>query len=71
LKGKRVTSSIVLTFLIIVAILASSINVIVDYQWFNELGYLPIYFTKLVAILKLMVPTFLVVFVVLILYYKS
>lgn len=71
MKGKRVTSSIILTILIIVAVLASSINILVDYQWFNEVGYLPIYFTKLIAILKLMVPTFLVVFIVLILYYKS
>jgi len=71
MKKRGVITSIVLLLLVIIAVLSSSIGIIIDYQWFNELGYLSVYFTKLVAILKLMAPTFLVVFLVLTFYYKS
>lgn len=71
MKGKNFLTSIILTFMVLVAVIASSINIIVDYQWFKELGYLSVYFTKLLAILKLIVPTFLVTFIAITLYYKS
>jgi len=71
MKKRGVITSIVLLLLVIIAVLSSSISVIIDYQWFNEVGYLSVYFTKLVAILKLMAPTFLVVFLALTFYYKS
>lgn len=71
MKKRGVITSIVLLLLVIIAVLSSSIGIIIDYQWFNELGYLSVYFTKLVAILKLMAPTFLVIFLVLTFYYKS
>lgn len=71
MKKRGVITSIALLLLVIIAVLSSSIGIIIDYQWFNELGYLSVYFTKLVAILKLMAPTFLVVFLVLTFYYKS
>ncbi|MEG1257139.1 UPF0182 family protein [Clostridium sp.] len=69
---KKKSIGIILTTLVIILFLAfSSINIIVDYQWFNELGYLSIYFTKILAILKLMIPAFLVIFLGITIYYKS
>ncbi len=68
---KKITRNIILISIAIIFVLISSITVIVDYQWFKELGYLSIYFTKVLAIAKLMIPTFLVTFLAIILYYKS
>lgn len=71
MKTKKVATSIILGILVIIAILASSINIIIDYQWFKELGYLSVYFTKIMAVLKLTVPVFLVVFIGITIYYRS
>ncbi|MEG2657638.1 MAG: UPF0182 family protein [Clostridium sp.] len=68
---KKVSSTIFTTLIIILFLAFSSINIIVDYQWFSELGYISIYFTKILAILKLMIPSFLVIFIGITLYYKS
>ena len=70
MKNKSI--GIIVTTIIIILLLAiTGINIIVDYQWFSELGYLSIYFTKLLSILKLMLPTFLIIFIGITLYYKS
>ncbi len=71
MKTKKIATSIILGILVIIAILASSINIIIDYQWFKELGYLSVYFTKIMAVLKLTVPVFLVVFIGITIYYRS
>lgn len=68
---KKAFGSVVTVLILLLLVCFSSINIIIDYQWFNELGYISIYFTKIVAILKLMVPTFIIVFLALALYYKS
>ncbi|GFP78283.1 UPF0182 family protein [Clostridium fungisolvens] len=56
---------------IIVMLILSFSNLIVNIQWFREVGYLTVYFTKLIAILKLMVPIFAVCFIVVHFYLKS
>lgn len=68
---KKAIGSIVSIIIIILLFTVAGINIIVDYQWFSELGYISIYFTKLLSIMKLMVPTFLVIFIGITLYYKS
>jgi len=57
--------------ILILLALASSINILVDYQWFKELGYLSIYFKRVVATLKLMIPVFIIIFTVITVYYIS
>lgn len=47
------------------------INFIVNIEWFKEVGYLSIYFTKIVAVFKLMIPMFLISFIGIWIYYKS
>ncbi|EQB88751.1 uncharacterized membrane protein (UPF0182 family) [Clostridium punense] len=71
MKKKKILTSLILGLLVIIALLSSSINIIVDYQWFKELGYLSVYFTKVLAVLKLTVPVFLVAFLGITLYYRS
>ena len=69
---KKKAIGIIVTAIIVILFLAvAGINIIVDYQWFSEVGYLSIYFTKLLSILKITIPTFLVIFIGITLYYKS
>lgn len=69
---KKKAIGIIVTAIIVILFLAvAGINIIVDYQWFSEVGYLSIYFTKLLSILKIMIPIFLVIFIGITLYYKS
>ena len=68
---KKATSVIIVTLIVVIVLMFSGINIIIDYQWFNELGYLSVYFTKLLSILKLMIPIFLVIFLAITIYYRS
>ena len=69
---KRVTIMTVITAIIVVAIFFQSIiNFIVNIKWFNEVGYLSVYFTKITSIMKLAIPLFVVFFAFIWFYYKS
>lgn len=47
------------------------VNFAVNVEWFKEIGYSSVYFTKIIAVLKLMVPTFIICFLCIWFYYKS
>lgn len=65
---------LVITVLIIICALIFSdkiINFIINVQWYIEVDYLSIYFTRLTAILKLMIPIFVICYSIIYLYYRS
>lgn len=69
---KKTTISIIVTVLIIALIfIGNIINFTVNVKWYNEVGYISVYFTKLLAILKLMVPIFFISLFGIWFYYKS
>jgi len=47
------------------------IGFIINIEWYKEVGYLSVYFTKIIAVLKLMVPIFIISFGIIWIYYKS
>jgi uncharacterized protein len=47
------------------------LNFIVNVQWFREVNYLSVYFTKLTAVVKLMLPIFIIFYLGLWFYYRS
>jgi uncharacterized protein len=49
----------------------SIISFVVNLKWYEEIQYVPVYFTKLLAILRLMVPIFLLIYIGIWLYYRS
>lgn len=71
MKKKLALSSIVAIIFICFLFLNNIVNFIVNVKWYKEVGYLSIYFTKLIAILKLMIPIFIISFIGIWLYYKS
>ncbi|MBC2582389.1 UPF0182 family protein [Clostridium sp. DJ247] len=69
---KRVTMFvIILAVIICLTFLNNIISFIVNLEWYREVGYVSIYFTKLTAVLKLMVPIFVLSFIGIWIYYKS
>lgn len=69
---KKFTILTVFLVIVLVCIFFRSItNFIVNVEWYKEVGYLSIYFTKLLAIIKLMVPIFIICFAGIWVYYKS
>lgn len=61
----------VLAIVLIMAFLGNIVNLAINIQWFKEVDYLSVYFTKLTATLKLMVPVFIVTYVGIWTYYKT
>lgn len=62
-----------LIVLIIIAIVFfdSIVNFVVNVKWFKEVGYLSVYFTKLLAVIRLMVPIFVIISLGIWVYYRS
>lgn len=71
MKKKLFLSTAIFIILICISFFARIIDLIVNIEWYKEVGYISVYFTKLVAIIKLMIPIFLISFIGIWLYYKS
>lgn len=71
LKKQVGLTTLVLSVLLIVVFLDKIVGFIVNVQWFNEVGYIAVYFTKITATLKLMIPIFIIFYLGIWLYYRS
>lgn len=71
MKKKGNWGIVVFLIALMVVFLNKIVNFIINIQWFKEVGYLSVYFTRMFAVLKLMVPIFLVSFIAIWIYYKS
>ena len=58
---KGIAIKIIVVLVIILALFLALIGFITDFLWFRELGYVSVFFTKLLTQIKLGVPTFVVV----------
>ena len=71
MKKRALTVLAVILFMVFFLFFNRIVNFVINIEWFKEVGYLPVYFTKLFAIAKLMVPILIVCFVTITLYYRS
>lgn len=71
MKKKAAITTTIITLLFIIIFFDKIINFVINVQWFKEVGYVSVYFTKLIAILKLMGPMFLGSFIIIWIYYIS
>ncbi|MGH4049744.1 MAG: UPF0182 family protein [Clostridium sp.] len=71
MKNKKKIAVFLVLIIIIIAFLGNIVNLAINIQWFNEVGYISVYFTKLLTILKLMLPIFILSYTVIWVYYKS
>jgi len=71
MKNKTALITTIIAAIFVIIFFDKIINFVINVQWFKEVGYISVYFTKLIAILKLMVPLFLVSYIAIWIYYKS
>ena len=71
-KKKEVVIFSVITILIVCLFsLGSIVQFVINIEWFKEVGYLSVYFTKILTVIKLMIPVFILSYIGIWLYYKS
>lgn len=71
MKNRKTLAIIIGIIIVIITFLGNIVNLAINIQWYNELGYLSVYFTRLTSILKLMVPVFIVSYIGIWTYYKT
>lgn len=71
-KSKKIWifSTIALLLVILFSMLSLS-GLIIDYQWFKELGYTQVFFTRFIAELKIGIPVFVIVFAIMFVYLQK
>lgn len=60
-KGQKRLSFVLLVIVLIVVLFVSLIGFIADFLWFKEMGYLSVFFKKMVTQLTVGIPTFIIV----------
>ena len=71
MKKRALTVLTVILFIVFVLFFNRIINFAINVEWYKEVGYLSVYFTKLIAIGTLMVPILIICFGTITLYYRS
>lgn len=67
-KTKYLITTVVIIILFLISSFSSIIDFITDYKWFQELGYTDTFLTKLVTQLKIGIPAFLALFILILFY---
>ncbi|EJP6473825.1 UPF0182 family protein [Clostridium botulinum] len=71
MKNKKALFIPLLIIILLIAFFNKIINFIINVNWFKEVNYLPIYFTRIKSIIILMIPIFIIFFISIWIYYKS
>jgi uncharacterized protein len=71
MKKNIVLTTTIIFLLFIIVSLNKIVGFTINIKWFQEVGYLSVYFTKIVAVLKLMVPIFIISYISIWIYYRS
>lgn len=71
MKNKKALFIPLIIIILFIAFFNKIINFIINIKWFKEVNYLTIYFTKMRAIIILMIPIFIIFFISIWMYYKS
>ncbi|APM37272.1 UPF0182 family protein [Clostridium kluyveri] len=71
MKRKMLWSSLIVILFVCILFLNKIVDFIINVEWYKEVGYLTVYFTKLIAICKLMIPLFIIIYISIVLYWRS
>lgn len=64
-------SSLIVILFVCILFLNKIVDFVINVEWYKEVGYLTVYFTKLIAICKLMIPLFIIIYISIVLYWRS
>jgi len=71
MKKKVIISSIFIIIIVLLLFMGNIVQFIINIEWFNQGGYLSVYFTKILTVSKLMIPVFIISNLGIWLYYKG
>jgi len=72
MKRKRfVISSVIIILIVCLLFLSNIVQFIINIEWFKQVGYLSVYTTKIFTMFKLMIPVFIISYLVIWMYYKG
>lgn len=71
MKGKKIIPYIIAILVIVMLFIGTITNFIINIEWYNSIGYISVYFTRIIATMTLMVPIFIISIIAMITYYKS
>ncbi|MDD7796014.1 UPF0182 family protein [Clostridium sp. 'White wine YQ'] len=60
----------ILILILIMSVLLFSAKLIINIEWFIELGYIKLYFTRLISIVEILIPLFFICFIIISLFSK-
>ena len=71
MKKKVIVSSAFIILILCLLFTGNIVQFIINIEWFDQVGYLSVYLTKILTVFKLMIPVFIISSIGIWLYYKS
>ncbi|MGH4138673.1 UPF0182 family protein [Clostridium sp.] len=71
MKKKLVISIVFIIIIVLLLFTGNIVQFIINIEWFNQMGYLSVYFTKIITVSKFMIPVFIISYLGIWVYYKS
>src|SRR3712207_9368903 len=71
MKKNKMAIICIICLALIVVFLKKIVNIIINIKWFKEIGYLSIYFTRIITVVSLMILIFTICFFSIKFYFKS
>ncbi|MBU3191140.1 UPF0182 family protein [Clostridium bowmanii] len=71
MKKKLVISTVFIILIVCLLFTGNIVQFIINIEWFDQVGYLSIYLTKIITVSKFMIPLFIISYLGIWLYYKS
>ncbi|MGH4124704.1 MAG: UPF0182 family protein [Clostridium sp.] len=71
IKKKVVKYSVIIILILCLFSLGSIVQFVINIKWFKEVGYLSVYFTKILTMSKLIIPIFILSYIGIWVYYKG
>ncbi|WP_143760885.1 UPF0182 family protein, partial [Clostridium haemolyticum] len=62
MKKNKIAIICIICLALIVVFLKKIVNIIINIKWFKEIGYLSIYFTRIITVVSLMILIFTICF---------
>ncbi|MCL2437323.1 MAG: UPF0182 family protein, partial [Clostridiales bacterium] len=69
-KGNKGLTALIIALLVVVGLFLTLVNLIIEFQWFNELGYASVFLTRIFTQIAIAVPLFIVTGLIVFVYLK-
>jgi len=71
MKKKFGIYSLIIILFLCILFLRNIVEFVINIEWFNQVGYLSVYYTKIFTVFKLMIPVFIISYLSIWIYYRG